>query len=151
MANKVTLRVTSRKGDDEYSLLPAEMKEYLEQVEQQEQKWIFLNGEFRHSQNITVDELEEAANEDYELVAMNAQAGGEKPVQVNTEFGKTEGDVWASVEEHEFNVEINIVLPEGKALYDLLRNRETLANALKVKLDEYAHKQIEDFMKVIDG
>lgn len=156
---KIEFSVTSYEGDTKFSMLPKEALAKIKKLEKEESKWLFINGEVKKSEMITEKDLINAMKQKYEVVMVNAIAGGSccdeddyvptKPVEINFDvLAKTGGSIVINLDTNEYRTQVNISVSKS-AIYDVLHDRENIVTALSKKLDELAESQVSDLRKAL--
>jgi hypothetical protein len=146
----VNFSVTSYEGDTEFSMLPKQAVAKIKQLEAQEQKWLFINGEHKNASLITEKDLIEAKEEKYEIYLMDALAGGnEMIVDIRVETIPKEDGISIWVETNDYAKIVTIEIGE-KDIVETLHNREVIIKALEQKLDSLANQQVTDLKKALN-
>ncbi len=152
-SKKVTFSVTSYEGDTEYSLVPKEALAKIKQLQKEESKWVFVDGEHKNAELITEGDLATAAGEGRDITLVNAIAGGDcgvsKPVEINFEVVKKSTKLEIDLDVNEYRTMITINVPESRVI-DFLYDRVNIYRAIKVKLDELAGKQVDDMRTALN-
>ncbi len=150
---KINFSVASYNGDDSYSLLPKQALSKIKKIADEENKWVFIEGEHKKHELITEDELVNAMEEEYDITLVNAIAGGNcmpsKIVEINVDVEKKATDIAIVFDEDDYRKQINIAIGEEN-IYDLLHDREVIVKALEKKLDELAVSQVVDLRKALN-
>jgi len=135
---EVTIHVLSANGDDTYSLLPVDAVKFLKQIQSEQGKWVFKNGDLVNADKLTEDDL----TEDCDLMVTSLLGGGEGVVEEGYNIVTSFTDVP--------NYDITIDVVEQKIIANIdkdsaeviLRNEYAIIQRLEKFLESIALKEI---------
>ncbi len=147
---KINFSCSSYEGDTEFSMLPAQAVNKIRQLESQENKWLFINGEHKNATLITEKDLLQADEEDYVIHLMDALAGGQEMIiDIKIETEPKEKGIFIETSTNEYAKIVKISVGE-KDIVETLHNRAVIVKALEQKLDSLAEKQVSDMAKAVN-
>ena len=148
MTKKVEFKVTSYEGDTAYSLLPKPALAKIRQLEAEEEKWVFVDGEIKNTELLTEKDLLGASD----ITLTNAIAGGEcveKPIEINFNIEKGVEGIIVSLTEDDYHKDITVVIGKDN-LIDTVHNRKIIVKAIGRKLDEFAEREVGGLRKALN-
>jgi len=148
----VKFRVTSYEGDSEFEMPSSQAFLEIKKLAEEQNKWIYINGEVQNKELLTEDDLIKATEEDAQIILMNALAGGNYKKIVDIDFKvskKNKKPITIDFEENKYAKIFKIVIAKDN-ISDILRNRDTLIRVLKKKLNDLVEEQTKKFEETIE-
>lgn len=151
MKKEIIFRVTSYEGDTEYKMLPKNALSYLRELEAEQDKWVFIDGEHKSAKLLSEQDLINATTENKDIIAMNAIAGGDGVIKTELVVDKKQkASVVIDLDIQELGKVIRVSVSD-KQLLPILNNRDILRRALQLELNDKAEAMKADMIKPIDA
>ena len=151
----VNFRVTSYEGDSEFSLPSSQAFSQIKQLMEEQNKWIYINGDVRNKELLTEQDLIDATEKEQPIILMNALAGGNnlpsKIIDIEFEVSKkaTKKALSLEFEENKYAKIIKVVVSKEQSA-DVIRNRETIVRVIKKKLEDFAKETTQKFTEKLE-
>ena len=147
----VKFRVTSYEGDSEYELPSSSAFAEIKKLMDEQNKWVYINGEIQNNELLTESDLVKATEEQKPIMLMNALAGGmDKIVDIDFKVSKkSKHAIEVDFEENKYAKIFKITL-NPECVTDIVRNRENLFRVFKKKLNDLVKDQTEKFEEELD-